>query len=305
MIQENIANPSPGRSNYRKMISQIKEITGILRIILHDYRGQIGSAFIIVMVVCAIFSPWVAPFDPYELDILNRFASPSLTHLLGTDYLGRDILSRIIYGSRVAAMVSFSSVCFSAIIGVILGVIGGYKEGSKIDYVIILIFDIVRSFPQLILALAMIAVMGPSMRNLILALAFTAFPFYGRLARAETLSVREEDYVKAAKALGATNTQIIFKHIIPNTLSPVIVTGGMDLATMIMYEASLSFLGLGVRPPIASWGIMLRNGLTYIHASPWMIVWPALAIAIAMIGFSLFAESLRIALNPKERKLHE
>ena len=305
MIQENIANPSPGRSNYRKMISQIKEITGILRIILHDYRGQIGSAFIIVMVVCAIFSPWVAPFDPYEQDILNRFASPSLTHLLGTDYLGRDILSRIIYGSRVAAMVSFSSVCFSAIIGVILGVIGGYKEGSKIDYVIILIFDIVRSFPQLILALAMIAVMGPSMRNLILALAFTAFPFYGRLARAETLSVKEEDYVKAAKALGATNTQIIFKHIIPNTLSPVIVTGGMDLATMIMYEASLSFLGLGVRPPTASWGIMLRNGLTYIHASPWMIVWPALAIAIAMIGFSLFAESLRIALNPKERKLHE
>ena len=305
MIQENIANSSPRRSNYRKKISRIKEITGILRIILHDYRGQIGSAFIIVMVVCAIFSPWVAPFDPYEQDILNRFASPSLTHLLGTDYLGRDILSRIIYGSRVATMVSFGSVCFSAIIGVILGVVGGYKEGRKLDYAIILVFDIVRSFPQLILALALVAVMGPSMRNLILALAFTAFPFYGRLARAETLSVREEDYVKAAKALGATNTQIIFKHIIPNTLSPVIVTGGMDLATMIMYEASLSFLGLGVRPPTASWGIMLRNGLTYIHASPWMIVWPALAIAIAMIGFSLFAESLRIALNPKERKLHE
>jgi len=305
MVQENIANSSPRRSNYRKKISRIKEITGILRIILHDYRGQIGSAFIIVMVVCAIFSPWVAPFDPYEQDILNRFASPSLIHLLGTDYLGRDILSRIIYGSRIATMVSFGSVCFSAIIGVILGVVAGYKEGSKIDYGTILVFDIVRSFPQLILALALVAVMGPSMRNLILALAFTAFPFYGRLARAETLSVREEDYVKAAKALGATNTQIIFKHIIPNTLSPVIVTGGMDLATMIMYEASLSFLGLGVRPPIASWGIMLRNGLTYINASSWMIVWPALAIAIAMIGFSLFAESLRIALNPKERKLHE
>ena len=304
MIQENITNSSPKKSNYRKNNSQIKEITGILRIILHDYRGQIGSAFIIVMVVCAIFSPWVAPFDPYELDILNRFASPSLTHLLGTDYLGRDILSRIIYGSRIAVMVSFGSVCFSAIIGVILGVVGGYKKGSKIDYGIILVFDIVRSFPQLILALAMVAVMGPSMRNLILALAFTAFPFYGRLARAETLSVREEDYVKAAKALGATNTQIIFKHIIPNTLSQVIVTGGMDLATMIMYEASLSFLGLGVRPPTASWGIMLKNGLTYIDASFWMIIWPAIAIAIAMIGFSLFAESLRIALNPKERKLH-
>ena len=305
MIQENIANSSPERSNYRKKISRIKEITGILRIILHDYRGQIGSAFIIVMVVCAIFSPWVAPFDPYEQDILNRFASPSLTHLLGTDYLGRDILSRIIYGSRIAVMVSFGSVCFSAIIGVILGVVGGYKEGRKLDYAIILVFDIVRSFPQLILALALVAVIGPSVRNLILALALTAFPFYGRLARAETLSVKEEDYVKAAKALGATNIQIIFKHIIPNTLSPVIVTGGMDLATMIMYEASLSFLGLGVRPPTASWGIMLRNGLTYIHASSWMIIWPALAIAIAMIGFSLFAESLRIALNPKERKLHE
>ena len=304
MIQENnIAILSPGKSNCIKKISRVKKLTVILRSILNNYRGKIGSTFIIIMVVCAFFSPWIAPFDPYEQDILNRFAAPSLTHPLGTDYLGRDILSRLIYGSRVAAVVSFGAVCFSAIVGAILGVTAGYKEGKKIDYIIIWIFDVVRSFPQIILALAIVAVMGPSIPNLIIALAFTAFPFYGRVARAQTLSVKEEDYVKAAEALGATNTKIIFKHIIPNVLSPVIVLVGMDMATMIMYEAGISFLGLGVRPPTASWGIMLRKGYTYILSSPWMIIWPSLAIAAAMIGFSLFTESMRIALNPKERDI--
>jgi peptide/nickel transport system permease protein/oligopeptide transport system permease protein len=233
---------------------------------------------------------------------MHRFAGPSLDHFLGTDYLGRDIFSRIIYGCRIAVLVAFGTVTISSIVGVFLGVVSGYNEGKKLDYFIIWLFDIVRSFPQIILALAIVAVLGPSLFNVVIALAFTAFPFYGRVARAQTLSVKEADYVKAAEAMGLKPLKIILRHITPNIMAPVIVCLGMDMATMIVWESGLSFLGLGVRPPTASWGIMLRNGYKYIQTSPWMILWPALAIALAMIAFSLFSEGLRVALDPKERE---
>jgi len=301
--EKTTADISAGIGISIKKHSFISRISVILRAILQNFNGKIGVVFIAALVIFAVFSPWIAPYHPYEQDIPSRFAGPSFKHLLGTDYLGRDILSRLIYGSRIAVVVSFGSVCLSAIAGVILGVTAGYKEGKKFDYMVIWLFDVVRSFPQIILALAIVAVLGPSLTNLIIALAFTAFPFYGRVARAQTLTIKDTNYVKAAEALGAANTRIIFKHIIPNILSPVIVLVGMDMATMIMYEAGLSFLGLGVRPPTASWGIMLRKGYTYIEASPWMIIWPSIAIAVAMIGFSLFSESMRIALSPKERDI--
>ena len=264
--------------------------------------GKFGVIFVTLLVFLAVFSPWITPVDPNEQDIVNRFGAPSFSHFLGTDYLGRDILSRIIYGCRIAVMVAFGAVTISALVGVILGVLAGYKEGDKLDYAIILIFDIVRSFPQIILALALVAVLGSSIFNMILALAFTAFPFYGRVARAQTLSVKETDYVKAAEALGLTRVKIVFRHIIPNILSPIIVLVGMDMATMIIYEAGLSFLGLGVKPPTASWGTMLRDGYKYISTSPWMILWPSVTIAISMIAFSLFSEGLRVAMDPKERE---
>jgi len=255
-----------------------------------------------MMLVTAILGPFVFPIDPNEQDIVNRFAGPSASHLLGTDYLGRDLLARLIYGCRIAMLVAFGSISLSAIVGVILGVSSGYLEGSKLDYATILIFDVVRSFPQVVLALAIVAVLGCSMLNLILALAFTVFPFYGRIARAQTLSVKESDYVKAAEVMGLSRMKIIFRHIVPNILAPVIVCLGMDLATIIIYEAGLSFLGLGVRPPTASWGIMLKNGYKYIETAPWMIIWPAVAISLSMIAFSLFSEGLRAALDPKERQ---
>jgi len=272
------------------------------RAILRNREGWIGSVLVAMMLVTAILGPFVFPIDPNEQDIANRFASPSGSHLLGTDYLGRDLLARLIYGCRIAMSVAFGSIFLSAIVGVILGVTSGYMEGSKLDYAIILVFDIVRSFPQVVLALAIVAVLGCSMINLILALAFTAFPFYGRIARAQTLSVKESDYVKAAEVLGLRRMKIVFRHIIPNILTPVIVCLGLDLATMIIYEAGLSFLGLGVRPPTASWGIMLRNGYKYIETSPWMLLWPAVAISLSMIAFSLFSGGLRVALDPKERQ---
>ena len=264
--------------------------------------GLVGVLFIISMLLCALFAQWIAPYDPNTQEIVNRFHGPEIKHWFGTDYLGRDILSRIIYGCRIAVLVAFGSVSISSFAGVFLGVIAGYSEGKKLDYFIIWIFDIVRSFPQIILALAIVAVLGPSLFNVVIALAVTAFPFYGRIARAQTLSVKETDYVKAAEAMGQKPLTIILRHITPNIMAPVIVCLGMDMATMIIWESGLSFLGLGVRPPTASWGIMLRNGYKYIQVSPWMILWPALAIAFAMIAFSLFSEGLRVALDPKERE---
>jgi len=281
---------------------QIRKMTQILRAIGQQPRGLIGAFIIAIMLICALFSPWIAPFDPYEQDIANRFAGPSLKHLLGTDYLGRDVLSRIIYGARIAAIVSIGSVGIAIIVGVLLGAIAAYK-GGVVDYIILLIFDVIRSFPSIILILVLVAVLGPSIINVVFVLAFTLFPSYGRITRAQTLSVKEEDYTEAAKSLGAKTGRIILNHILPNVLTPNIVTGGMDLATMIMWESGLSFLGLGVRPPTASWGIMLRQGYTYILTSPWMIVWPSIVLATTMLGCSLFAESLRVALNPKERGL--
>ncbi len=277
------------------------QFLAVMRASVKTRRALIGSVIVSVMVLCAIFAPWIAPTDPNEQDIVNRFAGPSAKHFLGTDYLGRDLLSRVVYGCRIAALVAFGSVFISSIMGVFLGVLGGYHEGRKIDYAVIFIFDVVRAFPQIILALAIVAVLGPSLFNVVVALAITAFPFYGRVARAQTLSVKEADYVKAAESMGLPSLKIVFRHITPNILAPVIVCMGLDMATMIIWESGLSFLGLGVRPPTASWGAMLRNGYKYIETSPWMILGPAVAIALAMIGFSLFSEGLRNALDPKER----
>lgn len=261
-----------------------------------------GSIWIVIMIFCAIFASWVSPVDPNEQNIDNMFANPSLKNRLGSDYLGRDLLSRMIHGCRIAMMVSFGSVIIGVIVGVVLGMTAGYNEGKKIDYVVILIFDIVRSIPQIILAIAIIAVLGPSLKNLILAMAFTGFPYYGRMARAQALKIKESDYVKAAVSMGIKRHKIIFRHIMPNILTPIIACLGMELAWMIIYEAGLSFLGLGVRPPTASWGIMLRNGYKYIDTTPWMILWPALAIACSMLAFSFFSEGLKVALDPKQRE---
>jgi len=262
----------------------------------------LGCVWIAVMILCAIFAPLISPVDPNEQNIGNMFAGPSLENWLGTDYLGRDLLARLIHGCRIAMLVSFGSVTMAVIVGVVLGMTAGYNEGGKIDYAVILLFDIVRSIPQIILAIAIIAVFGPSLRNLILAMAFTGFPYYGRLARAQALKVKESDYVKAAVSMGLKRHKIIFRHIMPNILAPIIACLGMELAWMIIYEAGLSFLGLGVRPPTASWGIMLRNGYKYIDTSPWMILWPASAIALAMLAFSFFSEGLKVALDPKQRE---
>ncbi len=297
---DKLESPDSGQVMFKRKWTDTFLVT--FKAVIKIKGGLWGGIFISIMIICAIGAQWIAPSDPNAQDIMHRFSGPSSDHIFGTDYLGRDIFSRIIYGCRIAVLVAFGTVSISSIVGVFLGVVSGYNEGKKIDYFIIWLFDIVRSFPQIILALAIVAVLGPSLLNVVVALAFTSFPFYGRVARAQTLSVKEADYVKAAEAMGLRSIKIITRHITPNIMAPVIVCLGMDMATMIVWESGLSFLGLGVRPPTASWGIMLRNGYKFIQVSPWMILWPALAIALAMIAFSLFSEGLRVALDPKERE---
>ncbi|MFA5809112.1 MAG: ABC transporter permease [Thermoleophilia bacterium] len=306
MTQEKVSIELSRRwdSYKRKSHLRIKKIAQIIHVIRREPRGLIGVSIIAIILMCALFSPWIAPFDPNEQDIANRFAGPSPEHLLGTDYVGRDILSRLIYGARVAAVVSICSVGIAVLVGVPLGAIAAYNGGA-VDYIVILIFDVIRSFPSVIVILVLAAIFGPSLLNIILILAYTSFPAYGRVARAQTLSFKEEECIIAARSLGATTGRILLSHITPNILSPIIVLAGMDLAVMIMWESALSFLGLGLQPPTSSWGIMLRQGYTYIETAPLMIIWPAIVLITTMLGCSLLAETLRVALNPREREADE
>lgn len=278
-----------------------KKIRWVYDRMINDYRFYISGVIITLFFLMAIFGPQIAPYDPYKTDVRSRLEGPSLKHPAGTDSIGRDTLSRLIYAARPAFYVAFGGLFISIIIGIILGSIAAYS-GGILDNIIIFVFDVIRAFPPIILILVLVAIVGPSLQSLIIILGITIMPRYGRVVRAETLSVKEEEYVSVAKSMGASSFKIISFHIIPNIFASVLVLAGMDVASMIMWEAGLSFLGLGVQPPKTSWGVMLQSGYQYIEKSPMMLVAPALAIMLTMMGFSLLAESLRNALNPKSEK---
>lgn len=275
-----------------------KKSTRVIKIMKKDYKAYLGGGIILLILISAIFAPLIAPADPYKTNVTKRLEGPSLENFLGTDSLGRDILSRLIYAARPAVLVSFGGIIISAVVGIILGLLAAYV-GGILENLILFIFDVIRAFPPIILILVLLSIVGPSLLSVIVILGVTIMPRYGRVVRAETLSEKEEDFVEAARSLGADNSRIIFKHILPNIFASVLVLSGMDMASMIMWEAGLSFLGLGLQPPLSSWGVMLQESYQYIQTAPLMIVWPALAIMLTMLGFSTFAESLRVALNPK------
>lgn len=275
-----------------------KKSSRIIKIMKKDYKAYLGGSIIMLILISAIFAPLIAPADPYKTNVTKRLQGPSLENILGTDSLGRDILSRLIYAARPAVLVSFGGIIISVIIGIILGLLAAYL-GGILENIILFFFDVIRAFPPIILILVLLSIIGPSLLSVIVILGITIMPRYGRVVRAETLSEKEEDFVEAARSLGADNSRIIFKHILPNIFASVLVLSGMDMASMIMWEAGLSFLGLGLQPPLSSWGVMLQESYQYIQTAPLMIVWPALAIMLTMLGFSTFAESLRVALNPK------
>lgn len=263
--------------------------------------GAIGAALILIMVVLAATANWIAPYDPLETDYAAMIAAPSRAHWLGTDAFGRDVLSRIIYGSRTALLVGLGAATLGATLGSLIGVASAYF-GGRVDLIVQRVMDVFFAFPVIILALAVVAVLGTGAGNVILAIATPMVPRCARVVRASALAVREMPYVDAARASGFRHRRIILRHMMPNVMAPILIMATAFLGEAILLEASLSFLGLGVQEPTAAWGLMLRGAaVEFAETAPWMAIFPGIAISLAVFGFNLFGDSLRDALDPRLR----
>ena len=258
----------------------------------------VGAGIVVFFVILAIFGPLIAPFGMNEQNLAERLISPSGEHWFGTDDLGRDILSRILYGARLSIWVGFASVIMSVVVGSFLGIIAGYY-GKWVDTIISRMFDILLAFPSILLAIAIVSILGPSLMNALIAIAIINVPTFGRLIRSKVLSVKQEEYILAAKAIGMKNSRILWKHILPNSMTPVIVQGTLAIATAILECAALGFLGLGAEPPAAEWGKMLADSRGYLMNAPWALFFPGIAIMLTVVGFNLMGDGLRDALDPK------
>jgi peptide/nickel transport system permease protein len=259
-----------------------------------------GAAIIALMVLLAVFAGVVAPYDPTEMKVADALKPPSFAHPFGTDRFGRDVLSRTIYGSRIALGVAISSIGIALVAGAILGLAGGYVGGAT-DLVIGRAMDVLFSFPTLILAIGIAAMLGPGLDNAALAIAVVYAPLFSRVVRGPVIAERAKEYAVAALGLGAGAFRVVLRHILPNVLAPLIVQTSVSLAYAILTEAALSYLGLGTQPPAPSWGTMLNEGRTYLETAPWMSVFPGLAIMLAVLGFNLLGDGLRSALDPQLR----
>ena len=260
-----------------------------------------GLCLVTLMVVSAVCAPILAPFDPIQLNILDRLQGPSWNHLLGTDQLGRDLFSRVLYGGQVALKVALISIGAALSIGVVLGMIAGFGP-RWLDNVIMLFFDTIRSFPTVMFALATVALVGPSLGTVILVIIVTSIPTYGRVVRTQTLSIKSNEFVKAEMVMGASLFRILTLHILPNVVGPLLILASMDIPTVIALEAGLSFLGMGVKPPTPSWGSILNDGYTLIRNTPWPIIAGSIPLILVTLGFTFLGESLRDQLDPKLRK---
>ncbi len=260
---------------------------------------RVGLIIVTITFISAIFAPWLAPYDPVDdFDNWKLLNPPSKEFLLGSDYLGRDQLSRLLYGARVSLGVGFSVMAVSIIVGTILGLFSGYY-GRKIDEIVNLFINITLAFPPLLLAIAAMAALGPGLTNVIVALSLVSWPSIARLVRGEVLKLKNKDFVVAARALGVKDIAILFKHILPNCVAPILVAGTLGIATAILNESALSFLGLGVQPPYPSWGAMLGRGRDYIWIAPWLTTIPGLAILITILGMNLLGDGMRDILDPR------
>ena len=257
-----------------------------------------GLIVLIITALLAVFAPIAAPYGYEEQDLFNTLAGPSREHWLGTDKLGRDMLSRLIYGGRNSLTVGLISVALAAALGLILGAVSGYY-GGKVDMVIMRLLDVLQAVPAILLAIAISATLGPGYMNCILALTISQIPGFTRMTRASCLNVQGMEYVEAARSINARERRIIFKHVLPNAISPIIVQATMSVATAILTSASLSFIGLGVQPPQAEWGAMLSAGRSYIRSNPHVIIYPGITIMIVVLSLNLLGDGLRDALDPR------
>jgi peptide/nickel transport system permease protein len=260
--------------------------------------SAIGAAIVLCLITVALSAPFIAPYDPTTIDVYNVLSPPSRTHFLGTDELGRDLFSRIMWGSRVSLKVGIVAVGIAIIIGIIVGSISGFY-GGKVDAVLMRFVDIMLAFPTFFLILAVIAILEPSIFTIMAVIGVTSWMDVARLVRAEFLTLKERDFVDAARAIGVSNTRLIFRHILPNALSPVLVSATFGVAGAILTESGLSFLGLGVQPPDPSWGNILTSGKDNIEVAWWLSVYPGLAILITVLSYNLVGEGLRDALDPR------
>ncbi len=263
--------------------------------------GVFGLCVLAAMIIAAVFAPWVSPYDPLKINMLHRFLPPSLHHPLGTDDLGRDVLSRIIFGARVSLEVGIISTGIATGVGVFFGVIAGYKSGSATDNIIMRIMDVLLAFPAILLAIAIMATLGANMGNVMIAIGIVNIPVFARIARAAVIQVVPLEYVEASRASGASWPRSLMRDVLPNSLGPIIVQVSLTMASAILAEAALSFLGLGVQPPTPSWGSMLSSAQNYLTLAPWDAVFPGLAIFVAVFGLNLIGDGLRDALDPRAR----
>ena len=274
-----------------------KSLKFILRV-CKDPMGLIGFTIVTCFVIIAILADFIAPFDPNKIDILNKLQGPSANHFFGTDQLGRDTLSRLIHGTQIALLVAGISIGLAVLIGSILGTIAGYGP-NWLDFSIMLLFDMVRSYPVIMFALAVVVLFGPSLTTVMAIIVATSFPTYGRLMRTQTQSLRQAEYILSAQALGVSTHKILLRHILPNTIGPILIVASMDVPFVIALEAGLSFLGLGVRPPTPSWGSILNDGYTYIRNSKWLLLSAGAPLILVTIGFTFLGEQLRDIFDPK------
>ncbi|MFQ5835127.1 MAG: ABC transporter permease [bacterium] len=285
----------------RKHSSEISDAREIIHMVKKSPLTMAGLSIVLALVFIAIFAPYIAPHDPIAMSLGNRLASPSMSHLLGTDELGRDILSRIIYGTGVALKIMIIVLMIDLPLGVLLGIVAGYF-GGWIDEIIMRIADIFMAFPRLILAMAIGAALGPSLVNTMIAIAVTMWPTYARLARGETLSIKERAFIEAEKALGTSKVRILLSSILPLCSSTTIVRATLDMGNVVRIAAGMSFLGLGAQPPTPEWGLMVSTGRSFLINQWWVPTFPGFAILLAVFGFNLFGDGIRDISDPHLRR---
>ncbi|MDF2682581.1 MAG: hypothetical protein K0R47_3771 [Brevibacillus sp.] len=276
------------RSPWKMIVNRFKK----------NKRAMAGLWMVLVFLVVAIFAPWIAPHDPFEQNMQVMLEAPSIHHFFGTDEFGRDIFSRVIYGAQISLMIGIVGVLISIVFGVALGTISGYF-GGFVDSLVMRIMDIFMAFPSFLLALAIVSVLGPGMINVMIAIGIFSVPTFARISRSSVISIKNKEYIEAARAMGGTHLFIIWKHILPNSIAPIIVLSTMRIATAILTAAGLSFLGMGAQPPTPEWGAMLSTGREYLRTAPHVSTIPGLAIMFMVLAFNMLGDGLRDALDPK------
>ncbi|MBV7332726.1 ABC transporter permease [Chloroflexi bacterium TSY] len=272
----------------------------IIRDLSRRRTAQLGGFIVLLLIVSAALAPLIAPYDPYAINVTDRLQSPNSTYFFGTDDLGRDMFSRIVYGARTTIQTGVTVILIASILGTLIGLASGYY-GGYFDLLIMRVIDIGLAFPYILLALAIVATIGPSLRNALIAIGLAYVPGWARFVRGTVLSIKENEYVTAAQALGSTNWRIMTQHILPNVLPSIIVLASLDFPGAVLSTAALSFVGLGAQPPAAEWGYLLTGARSYIRTAPWLVNFPGLAIFVTVLGFNLLGNALRDTLDPKLR----